>query len=136
VKGPLAARRHPPAPADLGQPVSYLLLREGTPVFDRRGERIGVVDRTLADLQLDVFDGLVIHTHPLPGRHLLASAEQVAAMRERGVLLSVGADALRPYRESTPAADEEPPADGRLHALLRRAVDRLGGRGGSGRPTA
>jgi hypothetical protein len=136
VKGPLAARRHAPAPTDLGPPVSYLLLREGTPVFDRRGERIGVVERTLADLQLDIFDGVVIHTEPLPGRHLLASADQVAAMRERGVLLSVAADALRPYRESTPAAEDERPADGTLHAFLRRALDRLGGRGGSGRAGA
>jgi hypothetical protein len=28
--------------AELGQPVAYLALQEGTPVYDRTGERVGV----------------------------------------------------------------------------------------------
>jgi uncharacterized protein YrrD len=116
------------ARADLGPPVSYIALREGTPVFDQRGARIGVVEEVLGDMQLDIFEGLVIHTEPLPGRHLLADADQVAELRERGVLLSVGRDVLRPYRESGSGGKGERPADGTLHALLRRAWDRVSGR--------
>jgi hypothetical protein len=115
-------------PADLGPPVSYLVLPEGTPVFDRRGTRVGVVDEVVADTVLDVFEGLVVHTEPLPGRHLFATAEQVDEMRERGVLLSVQRDALRPYSPGDSRHDREAPADGTLHALLRRAVDRISGR--------
>jgi uncharacterized protein YrrD len=115
-------------PADLGPPVSYLVLSEGTPVFDRRGTRVGVVDEVVADMALDVFEGLVVHTEPLPGRHLFATAEQVDEMHERGVLLSVQRDALRPYRPGDSRHDREAPADGTLHALLRRAVDRISGR--------
>jgi hypothetical protein len=76
---------------DLGPPIAYLLLTEGTPVYDRRGERVGVVDTVLADRALDIFHGLVVHTHPV-GRRLFADA----ALHERGVLLSVDRDALLP----------------------------------------
>jgi hypothetical protein len=36
-----------------------------------------------------VFDGVIVHTLPLPGRHLYAEHEQIGELRERGVLLSV-----------------------------------------------
>ncbi|MDT4946193.1 MAG: hypothetical protein QOH14_2926 [Pseudonocardiales bacterium] len=55
---------------DLGPPVAYLALADGTPVFDRDGRRVGVVEHVLADLDLDIFHGLIVHTTPLPGRHL------------------------------------------------------------------
>jgi sporulation protein YlmC with PRC-barrel domain len=120
------ADRGRPAAGDLGPLVSYLVLREGTPVYDRRGKRIGVVEEIVADTALDIFDGLVIHTEPLPGRHLFASVEEIAELHERGVLLSVERGSLRPPQDRDDQASEEP-ADGRLRALLRRAWDRLGG---------
>ena len=46
---------------DMGPPVAYLGLREGTPVYDRSGERIGVVEHVLADEPMDIFLGLVVH---------------------------------------------------------------------------
>jgi uncharacterized protein YrrD len=79
---------------DLGPPIAYTGLEEGTPVYDRDGKRIGVVDRVQADFQQDIFDGLIVRTHPLPGRHLFADVEQIAELRERGVALSVGRDEL------------------------------------------
>jgi hypothetical protein len=125
VKARLADRGKP-AGGDLGPPVSYLVLREGTPVYEPGGKRIGVVEEVVADTVLDIFDGLVIHTEPLPGRHLFASVDQIAELRERGVVLSVGRHAQRPASEQREDRPEEP-ADGRLRALLRRAWDRLGG---------
>ena len=49
---------------DLGPPVAYLTLADGTPVYDRNGRRVGVVEHVLADPDLDIFHGLIIHTKP------------------------------------------------------------------------
>jgi uncharacterized protein YrrD len=83
----------------LGRPIAYLALGEGAPVLDSHGGRIGVVDEVVADERADVFHGIVVHTRPLPGRHLYADADQIAGLYERGVLLAVPADALGPPPE-------------------------------------
>jgi uncharacterized protein YrrD len=75
---------------DLGNPIAYLVLEEGTPVYDMDGDRIGVVDHVVGDEVVDIFEGVIVHTTPLPGRHLFADADQISELRERGVLLSVG----------------------------------------------
>jgi hypothetical protein len=80
---------------DLGGPIAYLLLAEGTPVYDRRGERAGVVDRVLAEPAVDIFDGLVVRAH-LIGRRVFVDAVHVAEIHERGVVLSVDRDVLVP----------------------------------------
>jgi hypothetical protein len=111
---------------ELGRPIAYLVLNEGTPVHDRQGNRIGVVEHVLADEVVDIFHGLIVHTHPLPGRHLFADADQIAAIHERGVLLSVDRDELhepsdRPESRDTDDESVESP----LQARLRRAWDWL-----------
>ena len=58
--------------AELGEPIAYLALKEGTPVYDRTGERVGVLEHVVADEPTDIFEGLIVHTLPLPGRHLFA----------------------------------------------------------------
>lgn len=107
---------------DLGPPISYLVLDEGTPVYDAAGERIGVVEHVLAELDLDIFHGLVVHTRPLPGRHLFCDAGQVAELHEHGVLLTGGRDDLREPR-TAPAARVHGAGDDPLQARLRRAWD-------------
>jgi hypothetical protein len=109
---------------EIGRPIAYLALEEGTPVYDRIGDRIGVVEHVLADEPMDIFHGLIIHTLPLPGRHLFADADQVAELHERGALLSVEQDRLHePSRPSaTPRADDSP-VENPLQARLRRAWD-------------
>jgi uncharacterized protein YrrD len=109
---------------DLGAPVAHLALSEGVPVYDRSGRRIGVVDRVMADEVTGIFEGVIVHTLPLPGHHLFASYEQIAELRERGVLLSVERDALhalneRSARERAARATAESP----LEASLRQAWD-------------
>ena len=114
---------------DLGPPIAYTVLEEGTPVYDRNGKRIGVVDQLLADMQLDIFDGVIIHSRPLPGRHLFADAEQIAELRERGVVLAVERDDLHsPPAESRKKRDAEDRVETQLATRLRRAWDRLTGR--------
>jgi uncharacterized protein YrrD len=101
---------------DLGPPIAYIVLEEGTPVYDRGGERIGVVEQVLADEQLDIFEGVLVHTVPLPGRHLLADAEQIDALHE-------------PSEQSAARrAGGEERVESPLAARLRRAWDRVTGR--------
>jgi hypothetical protein len=114
---------------DLGRPIAYLALKEGTPVFDKAGERVGVVEHVLADEDLDIFHGLVVHTKPIGGRHLYADADQLAGMYEDGVLLAVGVDDLHePTDPSSPRpAQTDRPADNALEARLRHAWDWITG---------
>jgi hypothetical protein len=113
---------------DLGPPIAYTLLEEGTPVYDPSGKRIGVVDDVLADFTLDIFEGVIVHTRPLPGTHRYADVDQIAEMHERGVVLSVGRDQLRePARRS----DRDDEGDGNLEnpvqSTFRRAWDWITG---------
>ena len=59
----------------LGSPIAYLALTDGTPVYDRSGNRIGVVEHPMAEG--GIFEGVIFHTHPLPGRHLYAEADPI-----------------------------------------------------------
>ena len=114
--------------ADLGPPIAYQALPHGVPVYDRRATRIGVVEQVLADEPVDIFHGLTVLTEPSPGRHLVADADQIAELRERGVLLSVFADDLHePRRYATAGEHTDKPADGLLRSGWRRLVDRLRG---------
>jgi hypothetical protein len=111
---------------DLGDPVAYLRLREDTPVYDCEGRRVGLVEHILADEAMDIFHGLIVHTLPLPGRHLYADADQIAELRERGVVLSVGREDLHELRARQPAgAARDVPVDRGLEARLRRVWDWL-----------
>jgi uncharacterized protein YrrD len=115
---------------DLGAPVSYLALEEGTAVVSADGEEVGQVAHVLADEETDIFDGIVI-SHGL-GRHTFADAEQVGEIHERGVVLTLTtaeAEAL-PEPSENPAVMEEDPSEPEGSALtnkLRRAWDLLSG---------
>jgi uncharacterized protein YrrD len=115
---------------DLGSPISYLTLEEGTPVFGSDGAEVGHVAHVLADEESDVFDGIVI-AHGL-GHHAFADADQVAAMYERGVTLTVSAAEAEslPRPSENPAVMGDDPANtvpSRLEDKLRRAWDLLSG---------
>ena len=111
---------------DLGDPISSLAIPDGLPVYDRDGERVGVVDRIQID-ETGIFQGIVIHAHPVvPGRHLYADHGQLAEVRERGILLAVRRDELDepvPRRRSA----DEPAPERPLEAAVRRAWDWLSG---------
>jgi hypothetical protein len=113
---------------DLGAPVAHRGLPDGVPVYDRDGRRIGVVDRVMEDEPTGIFEGIVVHTLPLPGRHVYASYEQIDELRERGVLLSVDASELYPLDErSRRARDSDTSPEHPLERRLRRAWDRITG---------
>jgi hypothetical protein len=115
---------------DLGSPISYLTLEEDTPVFCSDGEEIGHVAHVLADEEKDIFDGIVI-AHGL-GHHAFADADQVAAINERGVTLTISAEQAQslPRPSENPAVLGEDPGDTvprPLQDKLRRAWDLLSG---------
>jgi hypothetical protein len=76
---------------DLGEPVAYLILREGVPVYALNGDTVGTVDHVLADEREDVFHGLLIKT---PDGHRFASGDQVSGLYERGAIVTETADRL------------------------------------------
>lgn len=119
---------------DLGQPVSYLTLQEGVPVYSSDGKELGKVEHVLAVPDLDVFDGFVIDTSVLPGGHRFVDAPQVKEIHERGVVLNIDAAAAEglPEPSANPGEIEVGPDDmtkGGGHDKLRRAWDLISGKG-------
>jgi uncharacterized protein YrrD len=112
---------------DLGPKIAFMAVREGAPVFDARDKRIGVVEEVLADHQAGIFEGLLIHTLPLPGRHVVADIDQISALHEDGVVLSVEGRILRQARDRARRPPER--AGGMLErplqAKLRHLWDRI-----------
>ncbi|PRY21043.1 PRC-barrel domain-containing protein [Pseudosporangium ferrugineum] len=100
------------APEDLGAPQSFLVLADGTPVYDRAGDRAGTVEHVLSDDQDEIFHGLVIKTRD---GHRYAPADQVDGIFAHGVIVAVPADQLTEPREDAAGGDDSL-ADG-----LRRA---------------
>jgi hypothetical protein len=117
---------------DLGAPASYLTLEKGAAVLARDGARIGRVEHVLADPDADIFDGIVLDTSVLPGGHRFVDASQVDEVYERGVVLTVDAEAAQslPEPSETPATVDVGPEDtvpDDLGDKLRRAWDVISG---------
>lgn len=114
---------------DLGPPTSYLALEPGVPVLDADGERIGVIGHVLAAEDADIFEGIVVDTRALLGGHRYADADQVAELRERGVVLKVGRDELHEptANPATLAVDPDDVGAAPLRDRLRRAWDWISG---------
>jgi hypothetical protein len=112
---------------ELGPPVAYTALIDGTPVYGPGLDRIGVVEHVME--VGGIFEGVIVHTHPLPGRHLYADADQIAAIHERGVVLAVPREELHdpaPRARPRPRPRGDGPERG-MEARLRRAWDWLTG---------
>lgn len=75
---------------DEGLPIAYKVLEEGVPVYASGGELLGTVDHVVAAPEEDIFHGIV-----LQGEHgeRFVPADQVAALREKGVDLRIDAAA-------------------------------------------
>ena len=79
---------------DLGAPISYLVLKRGTAVYSRDGERLGRVTRILGDRPTHIFDGIIFDTSAGFGGHRFVDAPEVASIHERGVVLKIDAVAV------------------------------------------
>ncbi|WP_305789206.1 PRC-barrel domain-containing protein [Symbioplanes lichenis] len=100
------------APEDLGAPQSFLVLADGTPVYDRSGEPAGSVAHVLADDKDEIFQGLVLKTGD---GHRFAAASQIDGIFERAVIIGPPAKDL-PEPSENATSDDSSLADG-----LRRA---------------
>ena len=119
-----------------GEPCSYITLKEGTAVLDSGGEPIGKVTHVLADINDDIFDGIVVDASWLPGGHVFVDATQVDEIRTESVTLKLDAEACHslPKPSANPAEMEVGPDDlgkegmgEEMHDKLRRAWDRISG---------
>jgi uncharacterized protein YrrD len=106
-------------PEDVGAPISYLVLANGTPVYDRAGDRVGTVEHVLSDDREDVFHGLVLRTDDDHG-HRYAPADEVDGIYSKAVIVAKPAAQL-PEPSADPAAASV--ADKSLTEQLKRAWD-------------
>ncbi len=117
---------------DLGAPISYLVLRDGTPVYGPDESELGQVEHVLAAVDEDIFDGLVIDCVTGPGGFRFADADQVERICERGVVLSVGPEGLHEPTENAATMSTSPDDAGEtvgkeLERKLKRAWDYISG---------
>jgi hypothetical protein len=76
---------------DHGHRISYQALERGTDVFSADGERLGVVQRVVADAKTHIFRDLVIDTKLGPGGLKVVHPADVGDIFERGVVLTLSA---------------------------------------------
>jgi hypothetical protein len=88
------------APEDLGAPVSYLVLADGTPVYDRSGTLVGKVEHVLKDEGADIFHGLILKTAK---GDRYAPSDFVDGIFEHGVIAAKPLEEL-PEPSADPAA--------------------------------
>lgn len=74
---------------EAGKPISYMVLRPGTRVFDSEGTLVGEVAKVLAVEAEDVFDGIVI---AVSGSTRFIDADQIGSIHEYRVDLEIDAD--------------------------------------------
>ncbi|HUA10438.1 MAG TPA: PRC-barrel domain-containing protein [Solirubrobacteraceae bacterium] len=91
---------------DEGNPIAYTVLVPGVPVYADDGERVGSVERVLADTSEDIFHGIVIATEY--GERLVL-AEQVRALHQLGVNLDLAATAIASLPSPGPLGTSSPP---------------------------
>lgn len=108
------------APEDLGAPIAYLVLADGTAVYDASGDRVGEVEHVLADEQEDVFHGLILKT---ASGHRFAAAKRIQGIFEHGVIVDAPADRLP--EPSADGAARLADGDSTLAQSLKRAWDWL-----------
>lgn len=116
---------------DLGSPVSYKVLEQGTKVLSSDRQEVGHVAHVLAAEEEDVFDGIVIAEGPEGIEHRFADADDIAEIHEHAVLLKLDARASRklPTPSANPAVMRDDPgqAGSGVTDKLRRAWDLLSG---------
>lgn len=76
---------------DDGTAISYKALRRGTRVRASDGTDVGSVRKVLDNVRENIFDGIVVETKHGPR---FVDAPEVARIAERGVTLSIDAEAV------------------------------------------
>jgi uncharacterized protein YrrD len=64
-----------------GDPVSWFLIEPGWPVCNAGGEQVGKVKEVLADMQTDIFHGVLVD-RGLLGDEIEITADRIAEIHE------------------------------------------------------
>jgi uncharacterized protein YrrD len=73
------------------QPIAWLALDKGTPVYTSDGEEIGKVSTVVADVQKDIFSGIAFK-HGFLGSEHFVPADAIGQLTDQGVHLNLSAD--------------------------------------------
>lgn len=95
----------------MADPVAWTVVERGWAVLASDGSEVGKVDQVLGDPEADIFDGLAVGAATVLDRPLYVPSEQVGAIEEGTVHLTIDADA---YGRSAPY--EAPPPGERFLA--------------------
>lgn len=82
------------SPVEHGHRISYQALKRGTEVFSSDGQRLGVVQRVVADTKTHIFKELVIDTKLGPGGLKVVHPADIEDIHERRVVLTLDAAAV------------------------------------------
>jgi hypothetical protein len=80
------------------QTISWMALDEGTDVVSADGESLGKVTKVVADVQKDIFSGVVFRPGVL-GTQRFAPADVVAEITPEGVHLSISSEEAEKLEE-------------------------------------
>ncbi|MFP5299545.1 MAG: PRC-barrel domain-containing protein [Actinomycetota bacterium] len=72
------------------KPISWMALKDGTPVLSSDGSEVGKITEVVADHSKDIFSGIRFR-HGLFGSEHFAPADTIAAITEDDVTLSLSA---------------------------------------------
>ena len=89
-----------------GDPVAWIMIEPGWDVVGRGDERLGAVQETVGDPNIDIFDGLLVTTG-VGGRPRYAPAEHVTAIYVGRVELDLDGDSLAGLAEEAPGSLKE-----------------------------
>ena len=85
----------------MADPVAWTMVERGWAVAASDGSEVGTVDQVLGDPEADIFDGLAVGVGTVLNRPLYVPSEQVGAIEEGTVHLTIDADEygrLTPYQ--------------------------------------
>ena len=89
----------------MADPVAWTMVERGWAVAASDGSEVGTVDQVLGDPEADIFDGLAVGVGTVLNRPLYVPSEQVGAIEEGTVHLTIDADEygrLTPYQPPPP----------------------------------
>lgn len=87
-------------------PVAWIVIEKGWPVYDASGEQVGVVHEIAGDENHDIFDGLGIKETRL-GHVKYVPAEVVGLIESGGVHLTIPGDRVATLEDLRASAEEQ-----------------------------
>jgi hypothetical protein len=103
---------------DDGAALSYTALSPGIPVYGSDEVEVGTLGKVLDNSREHIFDGIEVDRRD--GARVFVDAPEVARTAERGVTLTITAEALDAYTPIKRTVLPAKPAGGVLNRLFRR----------------